>query len=177
MAVSKEAFRAALGRFASGVTVVTTRDASGRPRGVTVASFASLSLVPPRVVVCIGTTSRIHDVLREAGRYVVNNYQNDGNTADVNGGAGFGLGRGSLALFGEVLDRQPTNRAWADKFEDAGGAPDSIDSNGQVLADNMTLAQLQVSDQNLYDEIAPQLAPESRADLGSDRPFLYDGKD
>lgn len=72
MAVSKESFRAALGRFASGVTVVTTRDASGSPRGVTVAAFASLSLVPPRVVVCIGSASRIHDVLREAGRYVVN---------------------------------------------------------------------------------------------------------
>jgi len=72
MPVSKEAFRAALGRFASGVTVVTTRDGSGRPRGVTVAAFASLSLVPPRVLVCLGNASHVHDVIRDAGRYVVN---------------------------------------------------------------------------------------------------------
>src|SRR5207247_1438086 len=52
----------------------------------------------------------------------------------VNGGWGIGLGRGSLALFGEFLDRQPTNRAYADQFEDAGtGVPDSIDSHGQVV--------------------------------------------
>jgi flavin reductase (DIM6/NTAB) family NADH-FMN oxidoreductase RutF len=72
MTVSKEAFRAALGRFASGVTVVTTRDAEGKPRGVTVAAFASLSLSPPRVLVCLGSASRAHDVVRDAGRYVVN---------------------------------------------------------------------------------------------------------
>src|SRR5262245_48361925 len=72
MPVTKEAFRAALGRFASGVPVVTTRDASGKPRGVTVAAFASLSLLPPRVLVCLGNASRAHDVVRDAGRYVVN---------------------------------------------------------------------------------------------------------
>ena len=43
-------------------------------------------------------------------------------------------GRGSLGLFGEFRDRQPTNRAWADAFEDAGtGVADSIDGNGQVV--------------------------------------------
>jgi hypothetical protein len=51
------------------------------------------------------------------------------------------------------------------------------DLSGKVLADNMTLAQLRVSDQSLYEEIVPALAPEARADLGVDRPFLYDGKD
>ena len=46
----------------------------------------------------------------------------------MNGGWGIGLGRGSLGLFGEYRDRQPTNRAWADPFEDAGtGVADSID--------------------------------------------------
>jgi hypothetical protein len=51
-----------------------------------------------------------------------------------------------------------------------------MDLKGNVLAENMTLAQLQVSDQNLYEEVAPALAPETRADLASNRPFLYDGK-
>src|SRR5438876_1428329 len=70
----------------------------------------------------------------DAGRYAPRNYSADGTTVDVNGGWGIGLGRGSLALFGEFLDREPTNRAWADPYEDAGtGVPDSIDSHGQVV--------------------------------------------
>jgi iron complex outermembrane receptor protein len=70
----------------------------------------------------------------DAGRYIPRYYPADGTTVDANGGWGIGLGRGSLALFGEFLDRQPTNRAYADRFEDAGtGVPDSIDSRGQVV--------------------------------------------
>lgn len=69
-----------------------------------------------------------------AGRYIPDDYPDDGTTVNVNGGWGIGLGRGSLALFGEFLDRQPTNRAWADPFEDAGtGVPDSINAKGQVV--------------------------------------------
>jgi iron complex outermembrane receptor protein len=70
----------------------------------------------------------------DVGRYVTADYDDDGTVADVNGGWGLKLGRGSLGLFGEFRDRQPTNRAWADPFEDAGtGVTDSIDSKGQVV--------------------------------------------
>jgi len=71
----------------------------------------------------------------DAGRYVTDDYADDGTTVNVNGGWGIGIGRGSLGLFGEFRDRQPTNRAWADVFEVAGtGVPDSIDTeNGQVI--------------------------------------------
>src|SRR5687767_1695205 len=71
----------------------------------------------------------------DAGRYVTDDYADDGTTVNVNGGWGIGIGRGSLAVFGEFRDRQPTNRAWADPFEDAGtGVVDSINpDNGQVI--------------------------------------------
>ncbi len=70
----------------------------------------------------------------DAGRYMVSEYPDDGNTVDVNGGVGFGIGRGTLALFGEVLNRQPTNRAWADPYDDSGnGQTDSVNSRGQVV--------------------------------------------
>jgi len=70
----------------------------------------------------------------DIGRYTTDNYADDGTTANVNGGWGIPLGRGSLGVFGEFRDRQPTNRAFADPFEDAGtGVPDSIDSKGQVV--------------------------------------------
>ncbi|HXF96247.1 MAG TPA: TonB-dependent receptor [Gemmatimonadales bacterium] len=68
------------------------------------------------------------------GRYIPDDYPDDGTTVNVSGGWGFSLGRGSLALFGEFLDRQPTNRAWADPFEDAGtGETDVVNAKGQVV--------------------------------------------
>jgi flavin reductase (DIM6/NTAB) family NADH-FMN oxidoreductase RutF len=45
--------RRALGRFATGVTVVTTRGPAGRTEGVTVNSFSSVSLDPPLVLWCL----------------------------------------------------------------------------------------------------------------------------
>jgi iron complex outermembrane receptor protein len=71
----------------------------------------------------------------DIGRYTTDDYPDDGTTANVNGGWGIGIGRGSFAVFGEFRDREATNRAWADPSEDAGtGVADSIDSsNGQVI--------------------------------------------
>src|SRR6266508_2669527 len=67
------------------------------------------------------------------GRYHPNDHADDGTTVNLNGGGGIGVGRGSLGVFGEFLDRQPTNRAWADPFEDAGtGVTDSI-IDGKVI--------------------------------------------
>jgi len=78
----------------------------------------------------------------DAGRYIPRDYAADGTTVDANGGLGIGLGRGSLALFGEFLDRQPTNRAWADPVEDAGTlVPDSINSKGQVVIQRNAVPQ------------------------------------
>ena len=56
-------FRAVLGRFASGVTVVTATDDEGRPHGMTVSAFSSLSLSPPLVLVCIGTNATLSPLL------------------------------------------------------------------------------------------------------------------
>ncbi|MGH7674178.1 MAG: TonB-dependent receptor, partial [Gemmatimonadales bacterium] len=68
------------------------------------------------------------------GRYMPSDYSDDGTTVNVNGGVGMGLGRGSLALFVEYLNRQPTNRAWADPFDDSGnGLTDSVNSDGEVV--------------------------------------------
>ena len=54
-------------------------------------------------------------------------YENDGTSADVNGGVGLPLGRGSLSLFGQVLDRKSTNRACPDgSFPDLQGVRDSV---------------------------------------------------
>ncbi len=75
--ISKAEFRAALGRFASGVTVVTARDASGKLHGITVSAFCSVSLEPPLILVCIDKNTGSHYALTETDSFVVNVLQED----------------------------------------------------------------------------------------------------
>ena len=63
-------FKEAMSHFASGVTVVTTEH-EGMPYGMTVASFASLSLHPPLVLVCIEKSAKSHEAIRAAGLFGV----------------------------------------------------------------------------------------------------------
>jgi flavin reductase (DIM6/NTAB) family NADH-FMN oxidoreductase RutF len=71
MSIDGMEFRRALGQFATGITVVTTRGADGRPQGLTVNAFASVSLEPPLVLVCIDRRSEVHAGLAQAGRFNV----------------------------------------------------------------------------------------------------------
>lgn len=63
-------FRSALGRFASGVTVVTTRYLD-QTHGMTANAFVSVSLDPPLVLVSLDNRSSMHQILPRAGRYGV----------------------------------------------------------------------------------------------------------
>ena len=72
MAIGQDEFRAALGRFASGVTVVTTRDAAGRFHGITVSAFCSVSLEPPLILVCIEKVTGSHGAIEQSGIFIVN---------------------------------------------------------------------------------------------------------
>jgi flavin reductase (DIM6/NTAB) family NADH-FMN oxidoreductase RutF len=69
MAIDPDEFRAVLGRFASGVTILTARDSEGRDHGMTVSAFCSASLVPPLVLACIDRSADMHDVLRKASHF------------------------------------------------------------------------------------------------------------
>ena len=71
MAIDARDFRRALGQFATGITVVTTRDSGGRPMGLTVNSFASVSLEPPLVIVSIDNRSETHDGFEASGVFGV----------------------------------------------------------------------------------------------------------
>ena len=65
-------YRQLLGRFATGVTVLTTRDREGQPVGMTASSLASVSLVPPLVSVCVDVSAELHRALSASGEFVVN---------------------------------------------------------------------------------------------------------
>lgn len=64
------AFRDALGCFGTGVTVVTTRTATG-PLAMTANSFASVSIDPALVLWCAARTSERHDLFTAATGYVI----------------------------------------------------------------------------------------------------------
>jgi flavin reductase ActVB len=70
--VDPSTFCAVVGHSPCGVSVVTARDADGCSHGITVSSYASLSLDPPMMLICIDTRSRIHPVLSVARSFAVN---------------------------------------------------------------------------------------------------------
>jgi flavin reductase (DIM6/NTAB) family NADH-FMN oxidoreductase RutF len=72
LSVSPDEFRAVLGRFPSGVTVVTTTSSDGADHGMTVSAFCSLSLEPPLVLICIEKTASAHAALSASSGFVVN---------------------------------------------------------------------------------------------------------
>jgi flavin reductase (DIM6/NTAB) family NADH-FMN oxidoreductase RutF len=72
LSVNQDEFRAVLGRFPSGVTVVTTKGADGSDQGMTVSAFCSVSLTLPLVLVCIEKTASVYPDLTTAPGFVVN---------------------------------------------------------------------------------------------------------
>lgn len=64
-------FRKALGAFATGVTIITTRAADGSPLGLTVNSFNSVSLNPPLVLWSLANSAMSLPVFRAASNWAV----------------------------------------------------------------------------------------------------------
>ncbi|WP_051064604.1 flavin reductase family protein [Nocardiopsis halotolerans] len=64
--------RVMMSHFPTGVSVVTSLDAAGRPHGMTCTSLTSVSLAPPTLLVCLGTDSRTMRAVREHGHFGVN---------------------------------------------------------------------------------------------------------
>lgn len=70
MAVDEAKFKLAMSHFASGVTIVTTTH-EGTQFGMTVASFASLSLHPPLVLICVEKSVKTHEAIAAARKFGV----------------------------------------------------------------------------------------------------------
>jgi flavin reductase (DIM6/NTAB) family NADH-FMN oxidoreductase RutF len=65
-------FRNTLGRFATGVTVITALSSAGTPVGLTISSFNSVSLDPPLILWSLSLNSPSLDSFRTASHYAVN---------------------------------------------------------------------------------------------------------
>jgi flavin reductase (DIM6/NTAB) family NADH-FMN oxidoreductase RutF len=148
MPVSTDEFRAALGRFASGVTVVTTLDAEDHPRGLTVSAFSSISLEPPLIAVSIDRATISHAAIAQRGLFVVN----------------------ILADDQEVLSRHFASPT-ADKFE---GIAFTTGQNGIPVLTG-TLATLECRTKHVYDggDHTIFVAEVEQSRLADGSPLLY----
>jgi flavin reductase (DIM6/NTAB) family NADH-FMN oxidoreductase RutF len=68
--IAPEAFRRTMGAFATGVTVVAT-SIDDVMHGMTANAFASVSLTPPLVLVCVDRTAGMHELLPRSGVFAV----------------------------------------------------------------------------------------------------------
>ena len=72
MPVDRDRYRSLAGSFPTGVTIVTTRDDRGAPRGLTTQGFIGLSTEPPLMLVSIDKTSRTLAWLKRSRAFVIN---------------------------------------------------------------------------------------------------------
>lgn len=71
MTIDPQLFKETMAQWASGVTVLTS-SYEGQPVGITASSFASVSLEPPRVLVCVAKRLHTHSVIERSGVFAVN---------------------------------------------------------------------------------------------------------
>lgn len=70
MAIDPDEFRAVLGRFASGVTILTARRGE-QDHGMTVSAFCSVSLQPPLVLACVDESADMAAIMKGATHFGV----------------------------------------------------------------------------------------------------------
>ncbi len=75
--VGADDFRAACGRFATGVAIASVMDQSGTPHGLTISSFTSVSLEPPLILICLGHLVTSIDVFRDATHFGISVLRDD----------------------------------------------------------------------------------------------------
>ena len=110
--------------FASGVTVVTTCDADGRPTGLTASAFTSVSLEPPLILVCVDHKSQSYPALIASKTFAVN----------------------ILCLEQEAVSRRFATTKIENKFD---GVPFTLSALGLPLLDD-ALAQLECATVNVH---------------------------
>lgn len=69
--VTPERFRGVLGRFVTGISIMTTVDAEGNPHGMTANALTSVSLEPPLVLVCVDRSAIMADLLERADGFAL----------------------------------------------------------------------------------------------------------
>lgn len=143
--VTPQAFKQTLGRFASGVTVVTMQH-DGEVRGITVSAFLSVSLEPPLVLVSIDKKAHSHERMIEVEHYGVSILSEDQQNL-------------SNHFAGRAPDVVPT-------FEELGGFPVLENALAQLLC--KTVQKVDAGDHTLFIGQIEQLKWQENA-----KPLVY----
>jgi flavin reductase (DIM6/NTAB) family NADH-FMN oxidoreductase RutF len=149
MSLDRDAFRSVLGRFASGITVVTTCTDDGRDHGMTVSAFCSVSLTPPLVSICVAREAEMYAALKQSSHFTVN----------------------ILSERQEALSRRFADFDAAQRFEGVGfhrgkfGAP--------VLHDILAYVECRIEQQHDAGDHAIVIGEVEHAAARDDRPLLY----
>jgi flavin reductase (DIM6/NTAB) family NADH-FMN oxidoreductase RutF len=72
MSIDPRELRNVMGHFATGVTIITTKDKTGKPFGLTANAFSSLSLTPPLVLVCVDKAVDCYACFEDSKVFAVN---------------------------------------------------------------------------------------------------------
>jgi flavin reductase (DIM6/NTAB) family NADH-FMN oxidoreductase RutF len=72
MAIDARELRNVMGNFATGVTIITTKDGTGKPFGLTANAFSSLSLDPPLLLICVDKKVDCYACFDESKVFAVN---------------------------------------------------------------------------------------------------------
>ncbi len=72
MAIDGRELRNVMGNFATGVTIITTKDSNGKPFGLTANAFSSLSLDPPLLLICVDRKVDCYACFEESKVFAVN---------------------------------------------------------------------------------------------------------
>ncbi len=148
MSIDTDDFRSLLGRFASGVTVVTTVDAEGHDYGMTVSAFSSVSLDPPLVLTCIAKDASVYAAFEAAPNFVIN----------------------VLAEGQEALSRRFAGPIW-DRF--AGIGYSRAENGAAILSDVLAWLEARVIARHDAGDHLILVAQVERGELNEHRPLLY----
>jgi flavin reductase (DIM6/NTAB) family NADH-FMN oxidoreductase RutF len=148
MSIDTDDFRALLGRFASGVTVVTTVDEHVHDYGMTVSAFSSVSLSPPLVLVCIAKDASVYEAFERAPTFVIN----------------------VLAEGQESLSRRFAGPIW-DRFAGIGYV--RAENGAAILADVLAWMEARVVSRHDAGDHLILVAEIERGAVDEHRPLLY----
>ena len=70
--LTPDSFRKACGYWATGVSIITTRDTDGKLYGLTMSAVTSLSLTPPQFLICVDNKSDTLEPIKRSGVFCIN---------------------------------------------------------------------------------------------------------
>lgn len=146
--MSPEEFKAAMSRWVTGVTVITTRSRAGEIAGLTASSFTSVSLDPPLVLFCLGHASTSKPAFDATDGFVVNV-----------------LGAGQQALAGGFA------KLGGDKFADVGWRPGLRDM--PLLDDALAHLECRIVQKHPGGDHTIVVGEVERIDVREDPPLVY----